>query len=81
MRNKGKRAMLALILLGALFLLSGCVRGGGKHRRRGAGTAGPRERAAADFVCDISVDRNAAEAEFNRRRSMVERRRFVHNHE
>ena len=25
MRNKGKRAMLALILLGALFLLSGCV--------------------------------------------------------
>lgn len=28
MRNKGKRAMLALILLGALFLLSGCVRGG-----------------------------------------------------
>ena len=28
MRNKGKRAMLALILLGAPFLLSGCVRGG-----------------------------------------------------
>ena len=28
MRNKGKRAMLALILLGALFLLSGCVREG-----------------------------------------------------
>lgn len=28
MRNKGKRAMLALILLGTLFLLSGCVRGG-----------------------------------------------------
>ncbi len=25
MRNKGKRAMFALILLGALFLLSGCV--------------------------------------------------------
>lgn len=63
--------MLALILLGALFLLSGCVRGG-KHRRRGAGTAGPRERAAADFVCDDSVDRNAAEAEFNHKRSIVE---------
>ena len=28
MRNKGKRVLLALILLGALFLLSGCVRGG-----------------------------------------------------
>ena len=27
MRNKGKRVLLALILLGALFLLSGCVRG------------------------------------------------------
>lgn len=27
MKNRGKRAALALLLLGALLLLSGCVRG------------------------------------------------------